>query len=257
MKPRGVEVLKSVAVIASEDTRVTKKLCNHFEIKTPLISYHEHNQHQKTELILERLAAGEDVALTSDAGMPLVSDPGDRLVSEATRAGFAVVPIPGANAALTALIASGLSVERFFFHGFLDRKRSTRKKELLSLKALQATLLFYESPHRVKETLLDLLEVYGNREVVIARELTKVHEEFIRGKVEDVVKGLPELKGEVVLLVAGSFGEESVDAWWEGMSLTQHVEHYMDAGMKTNAAIKQVASDLQVPRQEIYKEYHT
>jgi len=256
MTARGIETLKSVAVIASEDTRVTRKLCTHFEIKTPLVSYHEHNQHQKTDVILERLTAGEDVALVSDAGMPLISDPGDQLVQKAVAAGFAVVPIPGANAAMTALIASGLSAERFFFHGFLDRRRSTRQKELLGLKGLQATLLFYESPHRVKETLCDVLEVYGNRDIVIARELTKVYEEFIRGKVEDVVRELPELKGEVVLLVAGNTDEEVIDAWWEGLTLVDHVKHYVDEGMRTNAAIKQVANDLQMTRQDVYKMYH-
>lgn len=256
MTLRGIEVLKSVAIIASEDTRVTKKLCNHFDIKTPLISYHEHNKHQKTDVILERLTAGEDVALVSDAGMPLISDPGDQLVEKAVASGFSVVPIPGANAALTALIASGLSAASFFFHGFLDRKRSTRKKELLSFKELQVTLIFYESPHRIKETLSDLFEVYGNREVVIARELTKVYEEFIRGRLEDVVVNLPDIKGEVVLLVAGNSDEEVVDLWWENLTLIEHVTHYMDEGLKTNAAIKQVATDLKMTRQEVYKLYH-
>jgi len=257
MTPRGIEVLKSVAVIASEDTRVTKKLCNHFEIKTPLVSYHEHNKHQKTDLMLEHLAAGVDVALVSDAGMPLISDPGDQLVDKAVAAGFAVVPIPGASAALTALIASGLSTGSFFFHGFLDRQPSKRKKELLSFKDLRATLLFSESPQRARATLSDMLEVYGNRDVVIARELTKLYEEFIRGTLEEVVHRLPDIKGEVVLLVAGSSDEETVEAWWEDMTLTQHVEHYRDTGLKTNAAIKQVASDLKVVRQDVYKSYHT
>ena len=256
MTPRGIEVLKSVTLIASEDTRVTRKLCNHFEIKTPLTSYHEHSKSQKMELILERLAAGDDVALVSDAGTPLISDPGDELVEKAIENGFIVVPIPGANAALTALVASGLATQPFLFYGFLKRQRSARKKELLNLKDLQATLLFYESPHRLKETIGAVLEVYGNRNIVIARELTKVYEEFIRGRAEDVLQQLTEVKGEVVLLVEGSTTESVTDTWWEEMSLRNHVEHYMDQGMKTNAAIKQVASDLQVPRQEIYKEYH-
>jgi len=256
MTPRAVETLKSVAVIASEDTRVTKKLCNYFEIVTPLISYHEHNKHQKTEAILGRLANGDDVALVSDAGMPLISDPGDQLVDSALAAGYAVVPIPGVNAALTALVASGLTPQPFLFYGFLERQKSKKRAELSTLQATPATLIFYESPHRLKETLVSMLEVFGNRQVVIARELTKMFEEFLRGTIVEVLDYLTEVKGEVVLLVAGNQDEPEVDAWWEGLQLHDHVNHYVAEGMKANAAIKQVAIDLGRTRQDVYKEYH-
>jgi len=256
MTPRAVETLKSVALIASEDTRLTKKLCHYFDISTPLTSYHEHNKHQKTEVILARLVAGDDVALVSDAGMPLMSDPGEELVEAALAHGYAVVPIPGANAAITALIASGLTPHPYLFYGFLDRQKSKKKTALQTLATTPTTLIFYESPHRLKETLNVMLEVFGNRRVVIARELTKIFEEFLRGTARELLAHLTDIKGEVVLLVEGNHEKPVVDAWWEGMSLHEHVAHYLSEGMKTNVAIKQVATDLGRTRQNVYKEYH-
>jgi len=260
MTPRAVEVLRSVALVASEDTRVTKKLCHYFEISTPLISYHEHNKHQKTEVILAHLEAGDDVALVSDAGMPLVSDPGDKLVESALAAGFAVVPIPGANAVMTALIASGLSVQPFLFYGFLQRQKSKKKAQLLTLEKTPATLIFYESPHRLKETLMAILEVFGNRRAVVARELTKKFETFLRGTITDLLDYLAEgeVKGEVVLLVSSHEQEAQleIEYWWKEMSLGEHVEYYIAQGLKKTAAIKQVATDLGQDRQAIYKAYH-
>lgn len=256
MTPRAVETLKSVEIIASEDTRRALKLCNHFEITTPLTSYHEHNKHQKTAAILERLSQGDNVALVSDAGMPLISDPGDKLVDSALAAGYAVVPIPGASAALTALVASGLPSQPHIFYGFLERQKSKKKAELLMLATTPATLIFYESPHRLKETLNSMLDVFGNRQVVVARELTKMFEEFLRGTITELLEYLTEVKGEVVLLVKGNNAEPDVDVWWEGMSLHEHVDHYISEGIKTNAAIKQVATDLGLTRQDVYKKYH-
>ena len=256
MTPRAVKTLKSVVIIASEDTRRAVKLCNHFEIATPLMSYHEHNKHQKTQVILKRLSQGDDVALVSDAGMPLISDPGDKLVESALAAGFAVVPIPGVNAALTALIASGLAPQPYLFYGFLQRQKSKKKAELQSLSTTPATLIFYESPHRLKETLNSMLGIFGNRQVVVARELTKMFEEFLRGTILELLEYLTEVKGEVVLLVEGSSAEPEVDVWWEGLSLHEHVSRYISEDVKTNVAIKQVATDLGLSRQEVYKEYH-
>ena len=256
MTPRAIEVLRSVAIIASEDTRRSLKLCTHFEITTSLTSYHEHNKQQKTKVILDRLSVGDDVALVSDAGMPLISDPGDQLVEKALEAGYAVVPIPGANAALTALVASGLTPQPFLFYGFLERQKSKRKAELATLAPLMVTLIFYESPHRLKETLSAMLDVFGNRQVVVARELTKMFEEFLRGSITELLAHLQDVKGEVVLLVEGNYLEPEMDAWWEGLQLQDHVDHYISEGMKPNAAIKQVAIDLRRARQEVYKEYH-
>lgn len=256
MTPRAIETLKSVAIIASEDTRVTKKLCTHFKITTPLMSYHEHNKYQKTEAILARLSKGEMIALVSDAGMPLISDPGDQLVDSALAAGYAVVPIPGANAALTALVASGLTPQPFLFYGFLERQKSKKKTALQTLATLPTTLIFYESPHRLKETLNVMLDVFGNRQVVVARELTKIFEEFLRGTLIELLDHLTDLKGEVVLLVEGNHTAPEIEVWWEGLQLHDHVGHYLSQGMKPNTAIKQVAIDLGRTRQEVYKEYH-
>ena len=256
MTPRAIATLKSVSVIAAEDTRVTQKLCNHFEIATPLTSYHEHNQYQKTEVILRNLAQGYDVALVSDAGTPLISDPGDRLVEAVLAAGHAVVPIPGVSAAITALVASGLTSQPFLFYGFLERQKSKKKLELQALATTPVTLIFYESPHRLKETLKALLDVFGNRQVVVARELTKVFEEFLRGTITELLAYLTDVKGEVVLLVAGCTNEIKGDEWWKGMDLHDHVAHYLLEGMRTNAAIKQVATDLGWSRQAVYKAYH-
>jgi len=256
MTPRAVETLRSVSAIAAEDTRRALKLCNHFEIRTPLFSYHEHNKHQKTKPILDRLAKGEQVALISDAGMPLISDPGDMLVKSVLAAGHMVVPIPGANAATTALIASGLATQPYLFYGFLKRQKSKKKAELLTLATTPATLVFYESPHRIKETLNLVLEVLGNRQVVVARELTKVFEEFLRGRVQELLEDLQDIKGEVVLLVEGNYATPEIDTWWEGMSLHEHVDHYLAEGMKMSVAVKQVATDLGLTRQDVYKGYH-
>ena len=256
MTPRAVETLRAASVIASEDTRRTMKLCTHFEIATPLVSYHEHNKHQKTQTILNRLSRGEMIALVSDAGMPLISDPGDKLVAAVLAAGYAVVPIPGANAALTALIASGLSPQPYLFYGFLKRQQSKRRAQLLTLANAPATLIFYESPHRLKGTLKLMLDIFGNRRVVVARELTKMFEEFLRGTICELLEHLQDVKGEVVLLVEGNYSALEVDIWWEDMSIHEHVDHYISLGMKTNAAIKQVATDLELVRQDVYKKYH-
>ena len=215
-----------------------------------------HNKHTKTTVILEKLAAGLDVALVSDAGLPLISDPGDLLVGLVIEAGYAVVPIPGANAALTALIASGLTPQPFLFYGFLPRQKNQLKAELSTLMQQPATMIFYESPHRLKETLTVMHSILGNRQVVIARELTKMFEEFIRGTMGEVIQYLTEVKGEVVLIVAGNTAPPIIDVWWENLSLTDHVARYLTEGMKPNMAIKQVALDLQRPRQDVYKEYH-
>jgi len=255
MTPRAIEVLRGVDLIASEDTRVTKRLCNYFAITTPLSSYHEHNKRQKTALLIDKLTAGQSIALVSDAGMPLISDPGDKLVELAIQAGVAVVAIPGANAALTALVASGLMVQPFLFYGFLQRQKSKKKAELLALATTPATLIFYESPHRLQETLNLMLDVFGNRQAVVARELTKMFEEFLRGTILELLDYLTTVKGEVVLLIAGC-ATVVTDTWWETLSLSEHVDHYIASGLKTNAAIKQVAIDLGLSRQAIYKQYH-
>ena len=258
---RAIKTLKESAVIAAEDTRQTRKLCNHFEIETPVISYHEHNKKVSGEKILSLLRDGKDVAIVSDAGMPTISDPGYELVVEAVQEKMYVVPLPGANAALTSLIASGLGTQPFYFYGFLDRNKKTKRKQLESLVHIQATLLFYEAPHRLKETLKIMREILGNRKVTVSRELTKKFEEFIRGDLDEILTWSEEdtVRGEFCLVVEGAQqGEEEVlEAWGEELTIEHHVNHYVETeSMTTKEAIKQVATDRNQQKREIYQEYH-
>ena len=203
---RAIDVLKSVGAIAAEDTRRTRKLLSHFEIRTPLVPYHEHNEESAARRIVERLKRGGDVALVSDAGTPLIADPGYSLVTLAAREGIEVVPIPGPSAVATAVSVAGLPPLPFYFAGFLPRRSSARKTKLRELSELRATLAFYESPHRIASSLADMAEVLGDREAAVARELTKIHEEVIRGRLHELAEAAGERswKGEMVVLVAGS-----------------------------------------------------
>ncbi|MFE7064881.1 16S rRNA (cytidine(1402)-2'-O)-methyltransferase [Sutcliffiella sp. NPDC057660] len=258
---RSLRMLKEVDFIAAEDTRQTKKLCNYFEISTPLISYHEHNKQQSGKKIIELLKEGKDVALVSDAGMPSISDPGYEIVVEALEERLYVVPMPGANAALTALIASGLVAQPFYFYGFLDRHKKEKKKELDKLLRLQDTIILYESPHRLKDTLTAMLEVLGDRRIVVSRELTKKFEEFTRGRISEVLALLGDqaVKGECCLILEGNNEEiqDAGEAWWQTLSLQEHVEHYMKEGNHSSKdAIKQVAKERELPKREVYQAFH-
>lgn len=258
---RSLRMLKEADYIAAEDTRQTKKLCNYFEITTPLISYHEHNKQQSGKKIIELLKEGKDVALVSDAGMPSISDPGYEIVVEALEEHLYVVPLPGANAALTALIASGLVAQPFYFYGFLDRHKKEKKKELDKLLRLQDTIILYESPHRLKDTLVAMLEVLGDRQIVVSRELTKKFEEFTRGRISEVIALLADqaIKGECCLILEGNKEEvqDEGEAWWQALSLQEHVEHYMKEGSQTSKeAIKQVAKERDLPKREVYQAFH-
>lgn len=256
---RAIRTLKEVDQIAAEDTRQTKKLLNHFDIATKLVSYHEHNKETMGKRLIDDLIEGRTIALVSDAGMPAISDPGYELVVSAIKEGIAVIPIPGANAAVTALIASGLPTESFQFIGFLPRQKKQRRQALEETKPTKATLIFYESPYRLKDTLDDMLLILGNRHVSICRELTKTYEEFLRGTLEEAVHWAREatIKGEFCLIVEGN-GEkvEPEEVWWESLSPVQHVEHYIALGFRSKEAIKQVATDRGVPKRDIYNIYH-
>ncbi|WP_147535861.1 16S rRNA (cytidine(1402)-2'-O)-methyltransferase [Bacillus marasmi] len=261
MSFRAIRILKEANVIAAEDTRNTIKLLNHFEIETPIVSYHEHNKRNSGEKLLSRLRAGEIVALVSDAGMPTISDPGYELVQAAVEEQLKVVPLPGANAALTALIASGLCTQPFYFYGFLNRQKKEKRKELEKLSKETATILLYESPHRLKETLQLMRENLGNREIVLCRELTKKFEEFIRGTIEEVIEwsSKDEIRGEFCIVVEGASDEqlEAVEHWWKEMNIVDHVDFYIsDKGMPSKEAIKAVAKDRQLNKRDVYQAYH-
>ena len=211
---RALQVLSQVDTIACEDTRVTEKFLRSYKISKPLMSLHDHNEQGRIPQVLERLGQGQSIALVSDAGTPLISDPGYRVLQAVLEAGLTVVPLPGPCAAICALSASGLPTHHFYFHGFLKPKSAARQKELSVLKALQGTLVFYEAPHRAQETMEDILIVLGNRKVVVAREITKMYESFLRGTAQDVLASMIQtpLRGEIVVMVAPQLsGEEEVD----------------------------------------------
>lgn len=258
---RALKVLQSASLIAAEDTRNTKKLLTHFEISTHLISYHDHNKEIRGEQLLERLEKGESIAFVSDAGMPGISDPGYEMVQSAIAATIPVVVLPGANAALCALVGSGLPTNEFLFYGFLPRKKKDRLKELERLKSMQATLLFYESPHRLKETVSAIYEQLGDRRLSLAREITKRFEEYIRGSANEIVEWIEqtELKGEFCIVVEGSKEDfTSPEAlWWSHLSVMEHVTHYMEEeNISSKEAIKMVAVERQMPKREVYQSYH-
>jgi 16S rRNA (cytidine1402-2'-O)-methyltransferase len=260
MSFRAIRILKEADLIAAEDTRNTKKLCNYFEIDTPIVSYHEHNKETSGEKLIQKVQQGLKVALVSDAGMPAISDPGYELVTAAVSEQVTVVPLPGANAALTSLIASGIVCQPFYFYGFLHRSKKDKRAELEGLKWQKATLIFYESPHRLKETLAVMLEVLGNRNIAICRELTKKYEEFIRGTLEEVIEWAhnDEIRGEFCMIVEGTSEEvEEGASWWEDLSIEEHVNHYMSVeNISSKDAIKQTAKDRGLNKREVYQVYH-
>ncbi|MGD8192555.1 16S rRNA (cytidine(1402)-2'-O)-methyltransferase [Brevibacillus ginsengisoli] len=260
---RSLNTLREADIIACEDTRQTRKLLNHFQIEKRTISYHEHNKEASGQGILDLLAEGKKIALVSDAGLPAISDPGADLARDAIAAGFPVIPIPGANAALTALIASGLPTDRFIFCGFLPREKKERRNELDRLRRYPETLIFYEAPHRIDKTIEAMLEVLGDRQAVLARELTKRYEEFTRGQLSELLEWINsgEVRGEFCMVVAGyegeASGEEEEMTWWKDLSLVEHIEQYISQGLHSKEAIKQVAQDRDLPKRDVYKEYHT
>jgi 16S rRNA (cytidine1402-2'-O)-methyltransferase len=261
MSFRAIRILKEADLIAAEDTRNTKKLCNYFEIQTPVVSYHEHNKESSGEKLIHKVTEGMTIALVSDAGMPAISDPGYELVQAAVEQRITVIPLPGANAALTALIASGLSCQPFYFYGFLSRSKKEKKQELENLKKQKATLVFYESPHRMKETLVIMYEILGNRNIALCRELTKKFEEFIRGSLEEILEwsNQDEIRGEFCIIVEGADDQQIEEeiSWWEPLSIEEHVNHYVNSkNMSSKDAIKQTARDRGLNKREVYQAYH-
>lgn len=256
MTYRAVRVLSEAAVIAAEDTRHTRKLLSHFDIHTRLISYHEHNKVEQGPEIIERLLAGEDVALVSDAGLPGISDPGSDLVALAIDAGITVVPLPGANAALSALVCSGLDTSLFTFVGFLPKHKKKRRELLARLANSPYTMVFYESPHHIKITLSELSSLFGSRPAVAARELTKKFEEFIRGTLEslEVHFSQNEPRGEFTLIVAGQSDEQSFESLSEEqVPVTEAIMALINTGIAKKDAIKIVAKQRGLPKREVYQ----
>jgi len=260
---RAIRILKEVDIIAAEDTRNTQKLLNHFEIQTSQISFHEHNTSQRVPQLIERLKNGESIAQVSDAGMPSISDPGYKLVEKAIERNCVVIPLPGANAALTALIASGISPQPFYFYGFLPRKKKDLKTELEELNKKEETLIFYESPHRLKNLIPVMREVFGEgRKLALARELTKKYEEFIRGSLKEIQDWVnnTQIRGEFVLIIEGNKDARKLiqeKQEWKSWTIKEHVNHLMTQDkLSSKKAIKQVAGIREIPKREVYAIYH-
>lgn len=246
---RAVNILKSVDMVYAEDTRVTKKLLSYYQINQNPISFHEHNELKRNSEVINHLESGKNIALVSDAGMPLLSDPGLMLVKAVKEQGFNCVALPGANALLPGLLMSGLKTIPFTFIGFLDSKSSKRQVELERIKYYPETLIFYEAIHRIDSTLKDLYEVLGEREFVIAREISKAYEEIISGKLSEHSE-LGELKGELVLIVDGFKNNFSTD-----LSIVEQVDFFIDSGLKKTEAMKRVSEMTNIPKNKIYQEY--
>lgn len=259
---RSVEVLKSVDLIAAEDTRHTQKLLNHFDITTKTLSFHEHNTQKRIPEIINLLQSGQSIAQVSDAGTPSISDPGAELVQATIESGIAVVPLPGANAAIPALIASGISPQPFYFHGFLPRSKKEMAETLESLNKKEETMILYESPHRLKMTLIEIQKVMGDeRPITLAREITKHYEEFVRGTVKSVLSWTENhpIRGEFVIILGGNMNPPTnqENQVWLSWSHKEHVEKIMeDEQLSSKDAIKKVAKMRQLPKREIYAAFH-
>ena len=250
---RAINILKNVDIIAAEDTRHTLKLLNHLEISKPLISYYRHNEDIKSDVLIQKLKEGNNIALVSDAGTPGISDPGEEIVEKCIDEGINIIPIPGACAMVTGLIASGLDTKQFTFYGFLPMNKKLRKIKLEEMSKNKSTILIYEAPHKLISTLNDLKEYLGNRKITIARELTKIHEEFVRGTLEDIESKISNIKGEFVLVIEGNKDENSEKNELNSMTLEEHYRYYEKKKKKKKEIIKAIAKDRNVNKNEIYK----
>lgn len=264
---RALEVLKKVDYIAAEDTRHTKKLLHYYQIEKRLVSYHEHNKEKRGEIILSDVQDGKQIALVTDAGMPGISDPGEDIVRLAMAKHISVISLPGANAALTALIASGLSSTPFTFYGFLPRNKKKREEELHRLRYSPYTLILYEAPHRLRQTITSIHTVLGDRQGALVRELSKKHEEYIRGSLSYLLSWSEqtEIRGEFCLVIEGNQNTEEVEQaqeaqgdvlWWQELSLEEHVQFYIQQEYTSKEAIKSVAKERNLPKREVYQAFH-
>ena len=256
MTYRTIRILNEVDLIAAEDTRQSIKLLNHFEISKPLTSYHEHNKDSKGGYLINKLLEGENIALISDAGMPGISDPGEDIIKQAIEHNIDIEVLPGATASITALVGSGLETAKFAFEGFLDRDKKVRRNQLEELKEERRTIIFYESPHRLKDTLKDMLKVLGNRRIAVNREITKKYQEIIREDIETVINifNEKEVKGEFVLIVEGFKGEKTVQNSYEDLTEREYVITLMENGMDKKDAIKTVCKDRKLKKDVVYKQ---
>lgn len=248
---RAIRILKEVDLIAAEDTRHTLKLLNHLKIAKPMISYHRHNEEVRTDHLIKELEEGKSIALVSDAGTPGICDPGEEIIKKCIDENITIVPIPGACAMINALICSGISTKEFLFIGFLPLNKKTRKEKLEEIEKSNKTIILYEAPHKLKNTLDDLGKVLEERKIVLARELTKIHEQYLRGTVEEIKKQTENIKGEIVIIIEGAKQTEENEL--NNLTLEEHYKFYKEQGLEKKEIIKKIAKDRNVSKNEIYK----
>ena len=250
---RAIRVLKEVDLIAAEDTRHTLKLLNHLEISKPLISYHRHNEEVKSDVLIQKLKSGQNIALVSDAGTPGICDPGEEIIKKCIELDIQIVPIPGACAMVNSLICSGLDTKEFVFLGFLPLNKKLRKKKINEIENSNKTVIIYEAPHKLETTLNDLKKILtSERRITLAREITKIHEQFIRGNIDNLLEQSKGLKGEIVLLIEGC-SDNDVETELNSLSIEEHYKYYEKQGLSKKEIIKCVAKDRNVNKNEIYK----
>ena len=252
---RAINVLKNVDLIAAEDTRHTLKLLNHLEISKPMISCHRHNENEKSNKIIEKLKDGKNIAIVSDAGTPGISDPGEEVVKEAIKEDIQIIPIPGACAAINALIVSGIDTKEFYFLGFLPLNKKLRKEKLNEIKNINKTIILYEAPHKILNTINDLENILENRQVVFAREITKIHEEFIRGTIKEIKEKIENPKGEFVIIIEGNKNVENIENKLNLLTINEHYNYYENKGYSKKEIIKLIAKDRNVNKNEIYQKF--
>lgn len=251
---RAIRILKEVDLIAAEDTRHTLKLLNHLEISKPLISYHRHNEETKSNVLIQKLKEGSNIALVSDAGTPGICDPGEEVIKKCIEERIQVVPIPGACAIINSLICSGIDTKEFTFLGFLPLNKKLRKEKLKEIQNSNKTIIIYEAPHKIETTLKDLKDIVGERKVVLAREITKVHEEFIRGNIEDLIINMKDIKGEIVLIIEKNSNLIKENAL-NNLTIEEHYKFYENKGFEKKEIIKRIAKDRNTNKNEIYQKF--
>lgn len=252
---RAIKILQEVDLIAAEDTRHTLKLLNHLEISKPMISYHRHNEETKSDVLIEKLQDGQNIALVSDAGTPGICDPGEEVIKKCIEFGIKIVPIPGACAMINSLICSGIDTKEFTFLGFLPLNKKLRKNKLNEIEKASKTVIIYEAPHKLETTLKDLKQILDeSRNIVLAREITKIHEEFIRGNIDDLIVKAQDVKGEIVLIIEGN-NNSSNESELNKLSIEEHYKFYESQGFEKKEIIKKIAKDRNVNKNEIYQKF--
>ena len=252
---RALKILKEIDLIAAEDTRQTLKLLNYYDIHKPLISYHRHNEDVKSDVLIEKLKQGNNIALVSDAGTPGICDPGEEIIRKAIENKIEVIPIPGACAMINALVASGIDTKEFIFLGFLPLNKKLRLQKLNEIENSDKTIILYEAPHKMEQTLKDLKQILNNRRIVLARELTKIHEEFIRKDINELIENIKNIKGEMILIIEGNLDKKEEENFLNKLTLEEHYEYYKNIGLTKKEIIKKIAKDRNLNKNEVYMNF--